>query len=395
MSDSAPARDRAVDELLRDPAAERDLDPAVEVVDVVVRALGVRARDRHAQRHRARDDRDLAHRVRARRHHADDRVARLVVGRAALLLVGEDDPARRAEDDLLQAVREVQRARPSCDPRRAASSAASLARFAMSRADHAGRDRGDVVEVDVVVQRQRARVDLEDLAAAVLVGRRDRHAAVEAAGAQQRGVEDLGAVGRARARSRCRPVSNPSISVRIWLSVCSRSSLPPPNVLPAERLRPIASSSSMKMIAGAASLACLKRSRTRDAPMPTIASTNSEARDGEERHARLARDRAREQRLARAGPAREQHAARNPPAELLVLLRVLEEVDDLGQLALGLVDARDVLERDLAGRCPRPGAPSSARTRRSRPSARPPRAARARRTGRRAGSPGRTRGSGS
>jgi hypothetical protein len=33
----------------------------------------------------------------------------------------------------------------------------------------------------------------------------------------------------------------------------------------------------MKMIAGAASLACLKRSRTRAAPTPTIASTNSEA----------------------------------------------------------------------------------------------------------------------
>ena len=33
----------------------------------------------------------------------------------------------------------------------------------------------------------------------------------------------------------------------------------------------------MKMIAGAASLACLNRSRTRLAPMPTIASMNSEA----------------------------------------------------------------------------------------------------------------------
>ena len=33
----------------------------------------------------------------------------------------------------------------------------------------------------------------------------------------------------------------------------------------------------MKMIAGAASLACLNRSRTREAPMPTIASTNSDA----------------------------------------------------------------------------------------------------------------------
>ena len=33
----------------------------------------------------------------------------------------------------------------------------------------------------------------------------------------------------------------------------------------------------MKTIDGAASLACLNRSRTREAPMPTIASTNSDA----------------------------------------------------------------------------------------------------------------------
>jgi hypothetical protein len=72
--------------------------------------------------------------------------------------------------------------------------------------------------------------------------------------------------------------SNPSISVRIWFSVCSRSSLPPLKpAMPAVRDRPIASSSSMKTIAGADSFACAKRSRTREAPMPTIASTNSEA----------------------------------------------------------------------------------------------------------------------
>ena len=71
--------------------------------------------------------------------------------------------------------------------------------------------------------------------------------------------------------------SKPSISVRIWLSVCSRSSLPPKPAWPDERERPMASSSSMKMIAGCASLACLNRSRTRLAPMPTIASTNSDA----------------------------------------------------------------------------------------------------------------------
>mmetsp|Transcript_19865 Transcript_19865/g.50817 ORF Transcript_19865/g.50817 Transcript_19865/m.50817 type:complete len:378 (-) Transcript_19865:733-1866(-) len=71
--------------------------------------------------------------------------------------------------------------------------------------------------------------------------------------------------------------SKPSISVRIWFRVCSRSSLPPP--MPAPRWRPMASISSMKMMHGAFSFACLKMSRTRDAPTPTKSSMNSEADD--------------------------------------------------------------------------------------------------------------------
>ena len=68
--------------------------------------------------------------------------------------------------------------------------------------------------------------------------------------------------------------SKPSISTSSWLSVCSRSSWPPPT--PAPRWRPTASISSMKMMQGAASLACLNRSRTRLAPTPTNISTKSE-----------------------------------------------------------------------------------------------------------------------
>ena len=68
--------------------------------------------------------------------------------------------------------------------------------------------------------------------------------------------------------------SKPSISTSIWLSVCSRSSWPPPR--PAPRWRPTASISSTKMIDGAACLACSNRSRTRLAPTPTNISTKSE-----------------------------------------------------------------------------------------------------------------------
>mmetsp|Transcript_742 Transcript_742/g.2205 ORF Transcript_742/g.2205 Transcript_742/m.2205 type:complete len:285 (+) Transcript_742:1038-1892(+) len=71
--------------------------------------------------------------------------------------------------------------------------------------------------------------------------------------------------------------SKPSISVRIWLRVCSRSSPPPPPPwFPPARCRPTASISSMKMMHGAFFFASPNRSRTRAAPTPTNISTNSD-----------------------------------------------------------------------------------------------------------------------
>src|SRR5690606_2017508 len=71
------------------------------------------------------------------------------------------------------------------------------------------------------------------------------------------------------------------------------------------------------------------------------------AADGEERNVGLARDGAREQRLA--GPRRphEQDALRDAASELLELLGLAEELDDLLEFVLRLVDAGDVLEGDL------------------------------------------------
>ena len=67
--------------------------------------------------------------------------------------------------------------------------------------------------------------------------------------------------------------SKPSISVSSWFRVCSLSSLPP---MALSRRFPIASISSMKMMHGAFSPACLNRSRTFAAPMPTNIWTNSD-----------------------------------------------------------------------------------------------------------------------
>ena len=74
------------------------------------------------------------------------------------------------------------------------------------------------------------------------------------------------------------------------------------------------------------------------------------AGNGEERHIGFAGDGAREQRLAGAGRADQQHAARNAAAEPLEFAGIAQEFDDLLQIVLGLVDAGDVLEGDAAMR---------------------------------------------
>ncbi len=71
------------------------------------------------------------------------------------------------------------------------------------------------------------------------------------------------------------------------------------------------------------------------------------AGDREERHARLAGDGTRQQRLAGARRAVEQDALGDARAEGLELLGVLEELLDLVELLHRLVDACDVAERDL------------------------------------------------
>ena len=70
------------------------------------------------------------------------------------------------------------------------------------------------------------------------------------------------------------------------------------------------------------------------------------ARDGEEGHIGLARNRPGGQGLAGARRANEQHAARNAPAKSLEFLGIAQEFDNLLQILLGLVHARHLIEGD-------------------------------------------------
>ena len=232
-------------------------------------------------------------------------------------------------------------------PRRVASSAASLTRLARSAPVKPGVSAATVSSVDVGAELDLLDVHLAGSATRPgLVGPVDQDLAVEAAGAQQRRVEDLRAVGRgqqhdAARRGRSRRARRAAGSA----SAPSRRGRRPSAEAP--RARPSASSSSMKMMQGAFLRACSNRSRTRAAPTPTNISTNSEPRDREERHAGLARDGRASSVLPVPGGPTSSMPLGSRRAEPAVALRVLQEGDDLLQLGLGLVDAGDVGEGDL------------------------------------------------
>ena len=68
------------------------------------------------------------------------------------------------------------------------------------------------------------------------------------------------------------------------------------------------------------------------------------ARDREKRHLGFTRNGFREQGLAGTGRAHHQDPARDASAELLELARVAQEVDQFGDLGLGFVGARNIIE---------------------------------------------------
>ncbi len=165
----------------------------------------------------------------------------------------------------------------------------------------------------------------------------------------------------ARTMTPSEPVK-PSISVRIWLSVCSRSSWPPrpraAAALAADRVELVDEDDRGRGLLGLLEEVAHAAGADADDHLDEL-----RRRDREERHVGLAGDGARQQRLAGAGRAGEQDALGDHRAEAAVPVRVAQEVDDLDELVLGLVDAGDVVEGRRAAAWRRSAWPSSGRGR--------------------------------
>ena len=205
--------------------------------------------------------------------------------------------------------------------------------------------RAMTLAIDVGRQRHLAHVHLQDLLAAgdVRVGHHDL--AVEAAGAQQRGVEHVGTVGGgdeddALVGLEAVHLDQQLVQRLLALVVAAAEARA---AMPADGVDLVDEDDAGRILLGLLEHVAHARGADADEHLDEVG-----AGDGEERHVGLAGDGAREQRLAGAGRADQQRAARNAAAKPLELLRIAQELDDLLQVGLGLVDAGHVLEGDAA-----------------------------------------------
>src|SRR3954470_16967087 len=333
-------RDLAEDDLLRDAAAEQHRHLVDELVARLQVGVLVGQVDDVAERAAARDDRDLMDAVDAAEQLAADGVAGLVVGGDAALAVVERGRGLDAGDDALDGVVEV-----AAGDRVAAAAGAEDRRLVADvgevGAGEAARLLGDEVEVGVLAQRLVARVDVEDPPAAPDVGRRDVDLAVEAARAQERRVELLEQVGGGHddepaARREAVHLDEELVERLLALGVLVRAA---PR---ADRVELVDEDDRRLVLARLVEQAPDARGAEAGEHLGERGSRlRAELRAG------LAGDRLREQRLARAGRAVEQHALRDGRAEALERLGVAQELDDLPQLRLVVAAPGDVAPADL------------------------------------------------
>ena len=342
--------DRVQGQLLGNAAAGQRCDlvfqllAAHQVVLLLVDLHGIAQRARGA-----RDDGDLGDRGRVALERRDQGVADLVIGDDELFLVREDLVLFLvAGDDDLDALLQVGLAHLIAAGAHRAQRGL-VDHVGQLRARRAGGHAGDCAEVQAGLALDLLGMHAQDSLAADEVGQLDRYAAVKAAGAQQRRVERLGPVGRGQddhALAAVKAVHLGQELVEGLLALVVAAHGVGAVALFADGIDLIDKDDAGRLLIGLLEqVAHLGRAHA-DEHLNEL-----RAGDREEGDVGLARDRLGQQRLARAWRADEQGALGDVRADGSIALRVVQEIDDLGQKLLGLVLALHVREVDagLAG----------------------------------------------
>ncbi len=186
---------------------------------------------------------------------------------------------------------------------------------------------GDHVQIDVRHERLALGVHLQNLLAAFEVRRLDGDLAVETSRAQQCRVEHVGTVGRGdndQVRVVVEAVHLDQQLVQRLFALVVAAAHAGAAALAADRVDLIDEDDGRRVLLGLVEQVTHTRRAQTDEHLHEVG-----ARHGVERHAGLACDGSRQQRLTGSRRAVQQHAARDAGAQCLVARRILEEVLDL------------------------------------------------------------------
>ena len=187
-------------------------------------------------------------------------------------------------------------------------------------------------------------MDLEDALSSLDIGRVDHDLPVEAARPQQRRIEDIGAVGGGDENHPVVGLESVHLHEELVEGLFAF-------VVAASETGAAVAADGVDFIdeddAGRAFLALFEEIANSGGADTDEHLDEIGSRDREEGNIGLAGDGPGEQRLAGSRRTHEQHALGDLSAEPLELLRVLEKIDDLLELLLGLRDTGDILEGDL------------------------------------------------
>ena len=289
---------RAVDDFLGGAPAQHADDPRAQIRFGIVVAVAVGPLVGHAERLPARHDRHAVHGIGARQRRGRGSRGRLRGTRCARdrrASAGSGAPGRARSS---RAHRESRPAARCPASRRAASSAASLTRFLSSAPEKPGVAAASSPRLASAASGTLRVCTLRIASRPVAVGQVDDDAPVEAArAAAARGRARRAGWSRASTMMPSR-LEKPSISVRIWLSVCSCSRRPADRHRPAratDRVELVDEDDRRRVLARLLEQVAHARGADADDHLDELGGAHRE-----ERHARLARDRLGEQRLARA-----------------------------------------------------------------------------------------------
>ena len=296
---------------------------------------------RHAQRHAARNDRYLVHRIGIRNFQTDERVAGFVISGDALLFVRDDHALALGahqhfvfgqlevghRHNLLVVARRVQRRFVNQVGEVRAGESRSAAR------DHA--------DVNVFAERNLARVNFQNAFAAAHVRSRYDDTPIKSAGSKQRRIQNVRTVGRsdqnhAVVRFKAIHLNQQLIQSLFALVVTAAET---GAAMTADRVDLIDEDDAGRILLALLEQVAHARGADADKHLDEVRTRNRK-----ERHVRFAGNRARQQGLAGSRRAHHQNAFGNAAAELLKLLRFFQELNDFLQFFLGFFNAGDVFE---------------------------------------------------